>query len=91
MSSKFLKIGIIFFAVCLIALAGVCLWMVVSRDEPDPITPDYIAQETEKAQKPIAGDTSEKTDSSENGGSLKVTYGFNVVVNLSDEKATLFY
>ena len=91
-SKKQLTIIVSVFAVISFLTIGIAVWALFFRDNgPTPINSDYTPQETEQNQKPIEGDAGEKIESSSGGGAIRVTYGTNVTVDLSESKVTLLY
>lgn len=79
-------------AVILFLVIGIAMWGLFFRDDgAQPITCDYTPQGTEQNQKELGGDGGEKIESPAGGGAIHVTYGTNVVVDLSDNKVLLLY
>lgn len=73
---------------CLIVI----VWALFFRGESDaPITPDYPPQGTDDKQKPIENDDTDKIDSPEGGGAIRVTFSPEASVSLSDKKVKLYY
>jgi hypothetical protein len=88
------KIFAIISGVACTLIAAFCVGVFIVRftQEPaEPIPPDYVAQETEKGQKPLEGDTSEHEADLSGGGTINITYGFDITVSLADEKVYLLY
>lgn len=73
---------------------GVTIWALFFRGSGtpnSPITPDYPPQGTDDNQKPIDGDDSDKIESPEGGGAIRVTYSPDATVSLSQKKIALYY
>lgn len=78
--------------VCITA-AALCItaWTLFSRDpDPPPLTPDRAPQEEQRVET-IPGDSGEKIDNPEGGGSVSLTYSRDVTVDLKGKCATLFF
>ncbi len=77
----------------LITLAAVCVtvWALFFRAPQKPLAPDYAPQETEAHMETIPGDTGEKMESNEGGGSVGLTYMREVTVDLSEKQAKLLF
>ena len=69
---------------------AVSIWALRSKNEPKPLSPDYPPQETEAHMETIPGDSGEKMESEQGGGSVSLTYTRDITVDLSEEHATLF-
>ena len=82
---------IIALAVALVSAIGVSVWSIFFREGDDVLPPDYPPQETEDNQTPIPDDSGGQIQTPEGGGAANITYAENVTVDLSDEKATLYY
>lgn len=87
------KTKLLILLLLLITLIAVCVtvWALFFRDSRPPLTPDYAPQETEEHMEPIPGDTGEKAESAEGGGSVSLTYTREVTVDLSDRSASLLF
>ena len=64
---------------------GIAIWALFFRGPDVTLTPDYAPEQTEQNQQPIEGDTAE------GGGSVSLTYSDTVVIDLSDETASLYF
>lgn len=73
---------------------SVSIWALFFRDAKAPSAPDYPPRETEKNQKPLEEDSESpvlRPESPEGGGSITVTYGVHVTVDLSEGQVSLLY
>ena len=74
--------------------AGVAVWTVCFRPEPQPpdivLTPDIAPEQPEQNAQPIPGDKAEEKEPS-TGGSVSLTYSDQVTIDLSREEATLLF
>lgn len=69
----------------------VTVWALFFRDSGPTLVPDYAPQEEEQNAETIPGDTGEKLENPEGGGSVSLTYSRDVTIDLSDETATLLF
>ena len=72
---------------------AISIWVIFFRGVENtnvPLVPDY-APEVEEHAKPIPGDTTEKGDSPQKGGSVTLTYSDQVTVDLSEKTASLIF
>ena len=76
--------------ISLLAL-GVAAWALFFRDTGPTLTPDYAPQETEQHAETIPGDSDEKMEKPEGGGSVSLTYSNKVTVDLSDKMASVYF
>lgn len=72
---------------------SIAVWALFFKDSDrgTALAPDYAPQEEEKNAEAIPGDTGEKLDNPECGGSVSLTYSREVSINLKDETATLLF
>ena len=90
-TKKQLFVITIILAVLLVVAVCVSIWALFFRDGGTPIPPDYPPMETEKNQKPLEDDISDKLDSSTGGGAVNVTYNVNATAYLSEGRISLLY
>lgn len=74
-----------------VAALGVTVWTLFFRDDGPTLTPDYAPQEEEENAEAIEGDTAEKMDNPESGGSVSITYSRDVSIDLNSETASLLF
>ena len=76
-----------------ITAAAICvtIWAVFFRDTGPVLAPDYAPQEEEVNAETIPGDSGEKMDNPEGGGSVSLTYSRDVSIDLSEETASLLF
>src|SRR5699024_4040454 len=76
-----------------ITAAAICvtIWAVFFRDTGPVLAPDYAPQEEEVNAETIPGDSGEKMDNPEGGGSVSPTYSRDVSIDLSEETASLLF
>ncbi len=70
---------------------GVAVWAVFLRDDNVVLAPDYAPPREEQNAREIPGDTGEKMDVPEGGGSVSLTYSRDVDINLAGESASLVF
>ena len=70
---------------------GVTVWALFFRDTRPVLTPDYAPQETEAHAETIPGDSGDKLEQPQGGGSVSLTYTKQVTIDLSDEKVSLLF
>ena len=76
----------------LIVSIGVTLWALFFREPTVVLNPDYAPEEVEFNQVPIPGDSTEgKVDSTAGSGSVSLNYANQVIIDLSDGKAALYF
>ena len=77
----------------LITLIAVCvsIWALFFRGPDVTLAPDFAPEQTEQNQQPIKDDTDEPKAPSESGGSVSLSYANEVVIDLSDETASLYF
>lgn len=77
----------------LITAAAVCVtvWALFFRDNGPALTPDYAPQQEEQNAQTIPGDSGEKMDKPEGGGSVSLTYSRDVSVDLTSKTAALVF
>ncbi len=76
--------------ITLIAI-GVTVWALFFREPTVTLAPDYAPQEMEANAETIPGDSGEKLDQPEGGGSVSLTYSKELTIDLSDKKASLLF
>lgn len=76
----------------LVTIVAICItvWALFFRD-PVVLAPDYAPQQEEQNAETIPGDTGEKMESPQGGGSVSLTYSNEVTIDLSDKKASLYF
>ena len=76
----------------LLLSSGVTLWSLFFREPDVVLNPDYAPEEVEFNQIPIPGDdTSGKVDGTAGSGSVSLNYANQVIIDLSDGKAALYF
>ena len=77
----------------LVVALCVSVWALFLRDEPQPLTPDYVPQGMETHQKPLETEPSDPavTPSKPTGGAIQITYRTRVTVDLSEQSVDLLY
>ena len=87
------KSNLLILILLLITVIAICVtvWALFFRDTGPVLAPDYAPQEEEQNAETIPGDTGEKLDNPEGGGSVSLTYSREVSIDLSDEIATLLF
>lgn len=85
-----LLLAVILFIIAIGALS-VTVWALFLRDNGPVLAPDYAPQEEELHAEVIEGDTAEKMDNPEGGGSVSLTYSRDVSIHLEEETATLLF
>jgi hypothetical protein len=88
------KISPITWVLLLITVAALCVtvWAVFFRDGGDTVlTPDYAPKQEEQNAKPIEGDSGEKLEKPEGGGSVSLTYAREVEIDLASKTASLIF
>ena len=91
--NKKTKLNLLIPILLIITVIAICVavWALFFRDSGDTLTPDYAPREEEEYAETIPGDTGEKMESPEGGGSVSLTYSRDVTVDLSDETAALLF
>lgn len=82
--SKILIVVLLLIAVLALAFGIWAMWF----REPEVLSPDYAAKETELNAEQIEGDDSEKLDAPDGGGAVTLIYGKEVEISLSENKAS---
>ncbi len=83
--------------IALIATIIFCLiltiWALFFRQPASttPLTPDYAPLEAEKNAEDIEGDDDTKMEAEQGGGAVGITYSSNVIIDLSEKKAALYF
>lgn len=87
------KSNLLILILLIITVIAICVtvWALFFRDTGPVLAPDYAPQEEEQNAETIPGDTGEKLDNPEGGGSVSLTYSREVSIDLSDETATLLF
>lgn len=87
------KSNLLILILLLITVIAICVtvWALFFRDTGPVLAPDYAPQEEEQNAETIPGDTGEKLDNPEGGGSVSLTYSREVSIDLSDETAILLF
>ena len=88
-----LKPNLLILILLIITVIAICItvWALFFRDTGPVLAPDYAPQEEEQNAETIPGDTGEKLDNPEGGGSVSLTYSREVSIDLSEETATLLF
>ena len=87
--SKFLIVGL---ALITVVAISVTVWALFFRENQTVIlTPDYAPKEEEINIEAIPNDSGEKIQSEEGGGGVSLTYSTDVIIDLSDKKAYLYF
>lgn len=87
------KSNLLILILLIITVIAICVtvWALFFRDTGPVLAPDYAPQEEEQNAETIPGDTGEKLDNPEGGGSVSLTYSREVSIDLSDKTATLLF
>lgn len=87
------KPNLLILILLIITVIAICItvWALFFRDTGPVLAPDYAPQEEEQNAETIPGDTGEKLDNPEGGGSVSLTYSREVSIDLSEETATLLF
>ena len=71
---------------------GVTIWALFFREPTVVLNPDYAPEDVEFNQIPIPNDdTTGKVDNAAGGGSVSLNYAAQVIIDLSDGKANLYF
>lgn len=70
---------------------GVTIWALFFRDTGPTLAPDYAPQQMEQHAEEIPGDSGEKMEKAEGGGSVSLTYSNKVTIDLSDKMAAVYF
>lgn len=91
--NKNIKNTLIILLLLLITLIAVCVcvWAIFFRSPEVILAPDYAPPETEEYAQPIPGDSEDKMQSEEGGGSVNITYSDEVTISLSENKAYMLF
>lgn len=84
-----LQAAIALAAIALLAV-GVAVWAVFFRDTRPVLAPDQAPAQEPSAES-IPGDSGEKLESPQGGGSVSLTYSRDVTIDLSDETVSLYF
>ncbi len=92
-SSKKAKPNLVIPILLVITAIAICvtIWALFFRDNGPVLAPDYAPQEEEINAETIPGDSGEKLENPEGGGSVSLTYSRDVSIDLSEKKATLLF
>ena len=82
---------IIALSVVLVIAICVSIWAIVFREGEDMLPPDYPPQDTDDNQTPIPDDQGGQIQTPAGGGAVNITYAEEVIIDLSDNKASLYY
>ena len=75
-----------------VAALSVTVWALFFKEnEKTVLTPDYAPKEEETNIEAISNDSGEKMQSEEGGGGVSLTYSTDVIIDLSDKKAYLYF
>lgn len=78
----------------LLTLICICVtvWALFFREPTTILPPDYAPVQTEPNQTPIKDDNSgDKLEAEDGGGAVSLTYASKVTIDLSEEKARLYF
>lgn len=67
------------------------IWAWFFRGPDAVLAPDYAPTETESYAEAIPNDADEKNEAEQGGGSVSLTYSNEVIIDLSDQTATLLF
>ena len=71
---------------------SVTVWaLFFKEDEKTVLTPDYAPKEEEVNIEAIPNDSGEKMQNEEGGGGVSLTYSTDVIIDLSDKKAFVYF
>lgn len=87
---KFIAVLILLLFITLVA-SGVAVWALFFREQEIILAPDYAPVETEANAQTIPGDTGDKMESEEGGGSVSLSYSNQVSISLSDKSVQLMF
>ena len=96
-NKKLNKTTIIIAILAVITVAALCvtMWALFLREPDDNnkviLNPDYAPQKQEQNAETIPGDTGDKMEKPEGGGSVSLTYSNEVTIDLSDKAAGLYF
>ena len=90
-AKKLIALLILLLLLLLISI-GVTIWALFFREPDVVLNPDYAPEQMEPYQSPIPGDSTEgKVENTGGGGSVSLNYTDNVMIDLSDGKANLYF
>lgn len=90
-NKKLMIILIALLALITVACITTVVVVLMDRNEPTVLAPDYAPQEEDPNAERIPDDTGDKLDQPEGGGAVSLIYTTNVTIDLSEEKATLLF
>lgn len=90
-SKKLMILLIALLALIAVVSATVAVVVLLDRNEPTVLAPDYAPQEEDPNAEKIPDDTGDKLDAPDGGGAVSLIYTTNVTIDLSDKKATLLF
>lgn len=73
------------------AAIAVTVWALFFRETKPVLAPDYAPQAEEQNAETIPGDSGEKLEKPQGGGSVSLTYSKEVSIDLSEETASLVF
>lgn len=76
--------------ITLIAIV-VTVWALFFRGDAPTLTPDYAPVEEEENAEAIEGDSGDKQESPEGGGSVSISYSTDVSISLGEKTASLYF
>ena len=86
------KLLIVILALITATAVGITVWALFFREQQTVVlSPDYAPEKEETHIEVIPGDSGEKVESEEGGGSVNLTYSNEVVIDISDEKAFVYF
>ena len=92
MDNKKIKLLIAVLLLITAAAVGVTVWALFFREQQTVVlTPDYAPQEEEINIEAIPGDSGEKMESEEGGGSVSLSYSNEATRDISDKKAYVYF
>ncbi len=91
MNEKKRNLAVLLLLLITLIAIGITVWALFFRSPAVPLAPDYAPQETEAHAETIPGDSGEKLDQPQGGGSVSLTYSKEVTIDLSDKTASLVF
>jgi len=88
-NKKSKRIILLLLLIALLAIA-VAIWALFFKTDTEIIPPDRVPAVENNAES-IPGDDTEKSDAPAGGGSVNLTYSNQVVIDLDNNKATLYF
>lgn len=70
---------------------GLTVWALFFRSSGPELTPDYAPMNQEENAEAIEGDSGDKLESPQGGGSVSISYSADVSIDLSEKTASLYF